>query len=104
MGKPFAIQFEFPAEHSGFTVAVKATAQLHHSEPYYVVQVFHLADRKSPRPIPPISILPAQEIRSLKKGNTGSWVHKDSERESMLSLAPGKTIEESGHFRKDSYQ
>lgn len=102
MDKPFAIHFEFPVEHSGFTVAVKATAQLHHSEPYYVVHAFHLANSKSPGPVPPISILPAQEIKYLKKGNTGSWVHKDSERESMLSLALGKAIEESGHFRKDS--
>jgi hypothetical protein len=99
MDKPFDIQFDFPVEQSGFTVALKAIAQLHHSEPYYVVHSFHLADSRAVRPLPPISILPAQEIKYLSKGDTGSWVHKDSERESMLSLALGKAIEESGYHK-----
>ena len=35
----------------------------------------------------------AQEIKQIERGNTKVWVHKDSERESLLSLAIGKAID-----------
>lgn len=94
MEKPFYIQFEFPVAHSAFTVTLKATAELHHSDPYYVIHSFQYTEND--RLNASISVLPTQEIKRLKKGRSVTWVHKDSERESLLSLAIGKAIESSG--------
>lgn len=98
MDKPFEIHFDFPLDHSEFTIALQATASLHHSEPYYVVDSFHMGGSKVHRAI---SILPVQEIKKVKKGSTRTWVHKDSEKESLLSLALGKAIEDSGFYREE---
>ena len=91
MEKPFTIQFEFPVAHSTFTVTLNATAELHHSDPYYVISGFQYADGNHPNAA--ISVLPVQEIKRLRKGGKSVWVHRDSERESLLSLALGKAIE-----------
>jgi len=96
MDKPLDITFDFPVAHSSFTIPLKATAQLHHSEPYYVVDSFVFERRDET--FSQLSLLPRIEIKYLKCGNTGSWVHTSSERESLLSQAIGKAIEKSGYF------
>jgi hypothetical protein len=48
---------------------------------------------KTTQPGSLISILPDIEIKYLKTAKKGIWVHKDSERESVLSRAIGKAIE-----------
>jgi hypothetical protein len=92
MKSPFEIKFDFPLAHSDLTISLKATAELHHSKPYYVVDRFHTAS-SSPRNHDP-SMLPPQEIRQIERNSSLVWVHKDSEKESVLSLAIGKGIEE----------
>ena len=94
MSKPFEIKFNFPLEHSLHTIALKATAELHHSEPYYVIDGFYFDGHKPVKPS--LSLLPSIQIKYKKIANKGVWVHKDSERESALSQAIGKAIEESG--------
>lgn len=91
MSRPFEIKFDFPVADSTVKIFLKATAELHHSEPYYVVQDFYLergTDTDTNH-----SILPDQEIRRLKRDGSFVWVHRDSERESLLSIAIGEGIE-----------
>ena len=88
--RPFEIKFDFPVASSNLQISLNATAELHHSEPYFLVHNFYLTDsEKNGRH----SILPDQEIKRIKRSGNYSWVHKDSERESELSLAIGAGIE-----------
>jgi len=91
MNQPLEIIFDFPLAEPDFIISLKAIAELHHSDPYWVVDNFHsanktLQDQHS-------SILPPQEIKLLYRGASRSWVHKDSERETVLSITLGKAIE-----------
>lgn len=91
MEQPFEIRFDFVLAHSELRISLKATAELHHSEPYYVVRDFALADSGRDGESP--SILPPQEIKCIRRGNERLWVHKDSERESLLSISMGNAID-----------
>ncbi|MFI5130726.1 MAG: hypothetical protein ACHQFX_12070 [Chitinophagales bacterium] len=91
MEQPFEIKFDFALAHSDLTISLRATATLHHSHPYYVVDHFHIDGGILAKD--DISVLPAQEIKQVIRGGTRVWVHKDSERESLLSLAIGKSID-----------
>jgi hypothetical protein len=91
MKKPFEIIFDFPLADPDFIITLKATAELHHSQPYYVVDDFHLIESKTP--MTEASILPPQEIKLIEEGSEKLWVHKDSGRETLLSMALGKAIE-----------
>jgi len=90
--KPFEIKFDFPLAHSDIIISLKATAELHHSQPYYVVDHFQEISSKAALHEP--SILPPQEIKHIERNSANVWVHKDSEKESVLSIAIGKGIEE----------
>lgn len=92
MDQPFEIKFDYPLTSSDIIISVKATATLHHSDPYYVVDYFHLASNKPPNGQP--SIMAPQEIKLIRRGAENVWVHKDSERETLLSMAMGKAIEQ----------
>ena len=96
MEQPFEIKFDFALAHSDLIISLTATAELHHSDPYYVVDHFHFDGAIQAKD--DFSILPAQEIKQVTRGGTRVWVHKDSERESVLSLAIGKSID---HTLKD---
>jgi hypothetical protein len=91
MKQPFDIQFDFPLAGSDLIISFKATATLHHSDPYYVVEDFHNASIRPYKDDP--SVFPAQEIKQVNRSSSCVWVHKDSDRESLLSLAIGKGIE-----------
>jgi hypothetical protein len=91
MEQPFEIRFDFPLAHSELTISLKATAELHHSDPYYVVDHFRFINSRSKKKVP--SVLPKQEIKRLKRGDGYVWVHRDSERESLLSISMGRSIE-----------
>jgi hypothetical protein len=93
MDVPFEIKFDFPLEYSSYTILLKARVQLHSSETYYLVDSFFFDKTSQPGSL--ISILPDIEIQYLKTAKKGIWVHKDSERESVLSRAIGKAIEKS---------
>lgn len=91
MDKPFEIIFDFPLEHSSHIIPLRAVVELHHSDPYYVVSSFHF---QAQSPVKGgLSLLPPVEIKYIKKGSRGCWVHNDSGRESLLSRAIGKAIE-----------
>jgi hypothetical protein len=89
---PFEIKFDFPLAHSDLIISLKATVELHHSQPYYVVDHFRAASSQNGAHEP--SILPPQEIKQVQRNSAKVWVHKDSEKESVLSIAMGKGIDE----------
>jgi len=89
--RPFEIKFDFPVASSNLKISLKATAELHHSEPYYLVHNFYLSDNEKNKIHH--SILPDQEIKRIERNGLYTWVHKDSERESELSIAIGLGIE-----------
>ena len=89
--RPFEIKFDFPVASSDLKISLNATAELHHSEPYYVVHNFHLTDGTKNKDHH--SILPAQEVKRINRKGSYVWVHKDSEQESDLSIAIGEGIE-----------
>lgn len=91
MRKPFEIKFDFPVALSDLKISLTATVEIHHSEPYYVIHDFYFAD--SERSNWSHSVLPKQEIKRIKRNGSFVWVHKDSLKESELSLAIGKGIE-----------
>ena len=95
MEQPFEIKFDFPLAHSDLIISLKATAELHHSDPYYVIDNFHFASVKPKRQDP--SVLPSQELKQISRAGSTVWVHCDSERESLLSIAIGKAIEKAGN-------
>ena len=88
--RPFEINFDFPVASSNLKISLKATTELHHSEPYYRVHNFFFTDSNDHGRH---SVLPDQEVKRIKRGNDYVWVHKDSEKESELSIAIGKGIE-----------
>ena len=90
--RPFEIKFDFPVASSNLKISLSATAELHHSEPYFVVHTFYLTNNKSDTGHHH-SILPEQEIKRIKREGAYVWVHRDSEKESELSFAIGAGLE-----------
>ncbi len=91
MRKPFEIKFDFPVALSDLKISLAATVEIHHSEPYYLVRDFYFANSENSNLSN--SVLPNQEVKRIKRGGSFVWVHKDSSKESELSLAIGKGIE-----------
>ena len=89
--RPFEIKFDFPVASSNLKISLNATAELHHSEPYYKIHNFYLTDSEKEKSYH--SILPDQEIKRIKRNGSFTRVHKDSERESELTMAIGLGIE-----------
>ncbi|OSZ77826.1 hypothetical protein CAP36_15820 [Chitinophagaceae bacterium IBVUCB2] len=92
MKDSFLIHFDFPLANSEEVIQLEAKAQLHHSSPYYVIDSVHFANHKQYKSS--ISLLPPIEIEKIQQDGKSSWVHKDSHRFSLLSLAIGKAIDE----------
>jgi hypothetical protein len=89
--RPFEIKLDFPVASSDLKISLNATVELHHSEPFYRVHNFYLSN--SEKNNEPYSVLPDQEIKRIKRNGSYVWVHKDSQRESDLSIAIGAGIE-----------
>lgn len=87
----FEIKFDFPVASTNLKISLNATAEMHHSEPYFVVRNFYLADSKKDNQHH--SIFPAQEVKQVNRDGEYLWVHKDSGQASELSIAIGKGIE-----------
>src|SRR5688572_33301159 len=88
---PFEIKFDFPVASSNLQITLNATAELHHSEPYFVVHHFYLPDGKKNKGFH--SVLPDQEVKRIHRDGSAVWVHKVSEKESELSMVIGKGID-----------
>lgn len=91
--RPFEIKFDFPVASSKLKISLNATAELHHSEPYFVIHNFYLTNNKINPGHHHHSMLPNQEIKRINRDGSFVWVHKDSEKESELSMAIGAGLE-----------
>jgi hypothetical protein len=91
MSQPFEIQFDFPLAPSNLIIPLKATAELHHSEPYYRIENIRVAGANPGADLAPI--LPEFEIKRIEQDSSVIWVHCDSGKESLLSIAAGNAIE-----------
>ena len=91
MSQPFEIEFEFHLAPSNLIIPLKATAELHHSEPYYRIENIQVAGTDPAANQAPV--LPEFEIKRIEQDSSAVWVHCDSEKESLLSIAAGNAIE-----------
>lgn len=88
--KTFEITFNYPLSND-LQIRLNALVELHHSDPFYIISGFHLRQHNSQRPL-----LPDIKIQALQTPDGVSWVHADSQQESLLSDAAGKAIEALG--------
>lgn len=89
MENPFEIKFIFPMKDSSIAIWIEAEVMLHHSPPYYKVHKFHFAGKPENSAI---ITLPEMDILHIKKNGISSWIEKDSETETPLSIAIGTAI------------
>jgi hypothetical protein len=66
--RPFEIEFDFPVASSDLKISLNATAELHHSEPYYLVHNFYLTNGKK-NTKSPFSI-----TRTADKAHKTKWI------------------------------
>jgi len=72
-----------------FQIDMNAEVQLHHSDPHYVIR--NISNNLEATHIP---VLPDISIKAIRSGNEEiTWVHTDSERQTILSRVVGKAIE-----------
>ena len=86
----FNVDFNY-ALSENISLEVTASVQLQHSEPHYRVSNFCLKHRPGSH-----ELLPEIDIMAVQNGELLSWVHTDSRKETLLSMAVGKAIEERG--------
>ncbi|MHA4811528.1 hypothetical protein ACX0G9_25760 [Flavitalea flava] len=93
MNQPvFTITFQYALDGSSIIVPLTAEVQGNPESPFYVVQNFHTQHHREG------TVLPAVEIKRLE----GFWVHRDSEKESLISQAIGLAIDRKEASDKDS--
>lgn len=91
MKQDFSIRFDFPLDQSSVIIKLEARVTVHHSVTYYRIHGFNYTHHEVENDI---SLLPEQEIMMVEQDGAKRWVHKDSERETHLSMAIGKAIEQ----------
>jgi hypothetical protein len=86
----FDVDFDYTLSEN-ITIPLTADVQLLHSTPHYVISNFHFKNNPGGN-----SLLNDINIIAIKSKKGISWVHTDSRKETMLSIAIGKAIEEKG--------
>ena len=86
----FYIDFNY-ALSDNIIIPLTANIQLQHSAPHYVISNFHFKNNPGGNPL-----LNDINILAIKNKKGIRWVHTDSRKETMLSMAIGKAIEEKG--------
>ena len=86
----FTVQFHYFVGNEILNMQLIADVEMHHFAAYYTAKNFRSAGQKGP------SLLPEQEIRRCER----HWVHKDTNKETALSLAIGKAID---HYENSSF-
>jgi hypothetical protein len=86
--KNFGVQFSYLL-HENMSIKLKANVELKNSEPHYEVTNIVHAGGKNDTPL-----VPGITIKGLRKDDGSiTWVHTDSEEETILSNLIGKEIE-----------
>lgn len=94
--KEFRINFDMPVRGSDIVVPMTAIAELHHSEPYYLLRTIEIISQKEDSKKGDV-FLRELRIKQLKGEKENIWVHCDTGRESELSRSAGLAIEASGN-------
>ena len=82
-----------------FQIQLNAEVQLQHSEPHYLIR--NISNNIEAAHIP---VLPDISIKAIKNGNEEiTWVHTDSERQTILSQVVGKAIEKTIKVETSGY-
>lgn len=89
MKERFIIEFDFPLEHTAIRIHLQAVAEWIDTSSCLVHSI-----RSFPGAVDGACLLPEQRIKYIEKTGQKSWVHVDSEKETELSMAIGKAIEE----------
>ncbi len=89
----FKIYFDMPIRGSDITIPMTAIAELHHSEPYYVLRSIEIIPRTAGGQKGAVFIR-EMKIKQLKGEDENIWVHCDTGRESDLSRSAGLAIEQ----------
>lgn len=84
----FDVDFDYALSES-IVIRLTANVQLQHSIPHYIVSNFHF--KESPGGSPLLNDI---DIMATKTSKGISWLHADSRKETVLSNAIGKAIEE----------
>jgi hypothetical protein len=83
----FNVEFEY-ALSENITIELTADVKLLHSEPHYNISNFQSKSNPST-----YDLLPDIDIMAVKLRDRISWVHTDSMKETLLSVAIGHAIE-----------
>lgn len=89
----FKINFDMPIRGSAITIPMTAIAELHHSEPYYLLRSIEINPSVSGGTKGAVFITELK-IRQIKGEQENTWVHCDTGRESELSRSAGLAIEQ----------
>jgi len=89
MDKSFTIEFDFPLEHSEWSIPITAIAEFNQHNEYYKVHSFGFSKSNAKEP----SLMPVQYIKAIKENGRTLWVDRDSGRFAPLIDAIGKSIE-----------
>lgn len=84
----FDVDFNY-ALSENLIVCLTANVNLRHSLPHYFVTNFHFKNNPDGR-----AALPDISLVAIKKDDEINWLHLDSHKETLLSMAVGKAIEE----------
>ena len=84
----FNVEFEYVLTDS-ITIPLTANVRLTHSLPHYVISNFHFKNNSSGKPL-----LDDINILAIKTNKGTDWVHVDSRKQTVLSEAIGKAIEQ----------
>ena len=83
----FDVDFDYVLSES-IKINLTANVQLVHSKPHYLVSDFHFKNNPGGAPL-----LNDINIKAIKNKGKVSWLHLDSSKETVLSMAIGKAIE-----------
>lgn len=83
----FDVEFDY-ALSENITIHLTAKVELNHSTPHYTVSDFHFKETPGGSPL-----LNDIDIIAIKTSKGISWLHSDSRKETMLSIAIGNAIE-----------
>ncbi|HEV8284517.1 MAG TPA: hypothetical protein VGQ09_09410 [Chitinophagaceae bacterium] len=92
VNQSFEIKFDFPVDDSGLAISLSAQVHPNDNEPFYLINDFHIIISGVVKD--DSSALPPQEIKMIVRNSKCLWVHRDIERETLLSVAIGKEIEQ----------
>ncbi|MGN6421063.1 MAG: hypothetical protein ACTHMC_26355 [Pseudobacter sp.] len=98
--KEFRIHFDMPIRGSDIVVPMTAMAELHHSDPYYLLRSIEISFKRDDTSKGGV-LMKELRIKHVKGEKEDIWVHCDTGRESDISRHAGLAIEASGNHTEE---